>query len=62
MMSEGGDFMKQKLIVGAAAIASSFIMAGGAALAQSPSVSPSPSPSTTTTVPSAAPATGFGGN
>ncbi len=56
--------MKQKIIIGAAAIASSFIMAGGAALAQSPSMSPTPaaSPSMTTTVPSAAPATGFGGN
>jgi hypothetical protein len=54
--------MKDKIIVGAALVAATFVLAGGAALAQSPSMSPTPSPSSNTMVPSAAPATGFGGN
>lgn len=56
--------MRKKIMIGTAAVAASFIMAAGGALAQSPSMSPTPSPSasTTTTVPSAAPATGFGSN
>lgn len=54
--------MVKKIVMGAGAVAASFLIAGGAALAQSPSMSPTPSPTTSTTVPSAAPATGFGGN
>ena len=54
--------MKDKIIVGVAAVVASFVLAGGAAFAQSASPSPSPSASSTTTVPSAAPATGFGSN
>lgn len=54
--------MIKKLVIGAGAVAASFIVAGGAVFAQSPSLRPSPSPTTVTTVPSAAPATGFGSN
>lgn len=54
--------MKDKIIVGVAVVAATFVLAGGAALAQSPSMSPTPSPSSNTMVPSAAPATGFGAN
>lgn len=54
--------MKDKIIVGVAVVAATFVLAGGAALAQSPSMSPTPSPSSNTMVPSAAPATGFGVN
>ncbi len=56
------NVMKDKIIVGVAMVAATFVLAGGAALAQSPSMSPTPSPSSNTMVPSAAPATGFGSN
>lgn len=56
--------MIRKIMLGTGAVVASFIIAGGSALAQSPSMSatPTPSPSASTVVPSAAPATGFGSN
>jgi hypothetical protein len=56
--------MIKKILFGTSAIVASFIIVGGSALAQSPSMSatPTPSPSASTMVPSAAPATGFGNN
>jgi hypothetical protein len=54
--------MIRKIMLGTGAVFASLIIAGGTALAQSPSMSatPSPSPVASVMVPSAAPATGFG--